>query len=129
MHPAYSETLFDSHGFSGEWPDQFAIVTAWATTGSVQLLVANEFANRELEFELKRCGYWHQMVTGYSPTTMHAEPGWAVQLPFDVACDLGRMFLQDAIYVIDVDQLFVSYCDDRREKVFVGEFLRRLIPM
>jgi len=69
------------------------------------------------------------MVTGYSPTTMHAEPGWAVQLPFDVACDLGRMFLQDAIYVIDVDQLFVSYCDDRREKVFVGEFLRRLIPM
>ena len=42
MHPAYFETLFDAHGFSGEWPARFAIVTAWATTGTCLSQAAND---------------------------------------------------------------------------------------
>jgi hypothetical protein len=129
MHQAYFEILFDSHDFCGNWPLQFAIVTAWATTGTSKSKAENESANRKLQFELERRGLWHQMVTGYSPTTRHAEPGWAIELPFDEACDLGQRFLQDAIYFIDADRLFVSQCDERRRKVFVGQFHQRLIPI
>lgn len=129
MHPAYFETHFDSHGFLGIWPVQFAIVTAWATTGTLKSMAANESANRELQFELEHRRLWHQKVTGYSPTTKHAEPGWAIELPFDDACELGQKFFQDAIYFIDADQLFVSHCDERRQKVFIGEFHQRLILM
>ena len=129
MHPSYFETLFDSHGFRETWPTHFAVVTAWATTGTSKSQAANEAANSELQSELQRRGLWHQPVTGYSPTTKHAEPGWAVELSFDEAGDLGLRFLQDAIYFIDADQLFVSHCDDRRRKVLVGEFRQRLISM
>jgi hypothetical protein len=129
MHPAYFETRFDSHGFGGTWPAQFAIVTAWETTGTSKSPAANESANRAFQIELEHRGLWHQMVTGYSPTTRHAEPGWAIELPFDDACDLGQKFLQDAIYFIDEDQFFVSHCDDRRQMVFVGNFRQRLIPI
>ena len=126
MHPAYFETLFDAHGFSGEWPARFAIVTAWATTGTCLSQAANAEADRQLELELQRRGSWRQRITGYSPTTGHAEPGWAAELPFDDAGDLGLMFLQDAIYFVDADQMYVTHCDGRRQRIPVGEFRCRL---
>ena len=126
MHPAYFEALFDPHGFAGKWPMQFAIITAWATTGSNRPFWENEAADRQLKQEISRRDFWHQRVTGYSPETGHAEPGWAVELSFSDACDLGRMFLQDAIYFVNEDRLYVSHCDHRREPVFVGGFRRRL---
>lgn len=129
MHPAYFETRFDCHGFGGIWPAQFAIVTACATTGTLKSRAADETANKELQSELEHRGLWHQIVTGYSPTTKHAEPGWAIELPFDDACDLGQKFLQDAIYIIVEDRLSVSHCDERRQMLFIGEFHQRLIPM
>ncbi len=129
MHPAYLETQFDSHGFGGKWPKQFAIITAWATTGTSKSSAANEAANRELLRVLQCRGHWHQPVTGYSPTTRHAEPGWGVELSFYEACDLGLRFLQDAIYFVEVDQLFVSHCDERRGKVSICDFRQRLIAM
>jgi len=126
MHPAYFETLFDAHGFSGDWPTRFAIVTAWATTGTLLSQATNDEADRKLEWELQRRRTWRQRITGYSPTTEHAEPGWAVELPFDEACDLTQMFLQDAIYFVDADQLYVTLCDERRQRILVGEFQCRL---
>ena len=126
MHPAYFETLFDPQGFSGDWPAQFAIVTAWATTGTFLSQAANDEADRQLEFELQRRKTWRQRITGYSPTTGHAEPGWAAELSFDDACDLGLMFLQDAIYFVDADQMYVTHCDGRRQRIQIGEFRCRL---
>lgn len=129
MHPAYFETRFDAHGFSGEWPARFAIVTAWATTGTSLSQAANEEADRQLELELQRRRTWRQRITGYSAMTGHAEPGWALELPFDEASELGQTFLQDAIYFVDVDLLSVSYCNSRRKKLFVGAFRSRLRTM
>ena len=126
MHPAYFETRFDAHGFSGEWPARFAIVTAWATTGTCLSQAANDEADRQLELELQCRGSWRQRITGYSPTTGHAEPGWAVELPFDEACELAHRFLQDAIYFVDADHLCVSHGDGRRQRIDVGEFRSRL---
>jgi hypothetical protein len=79
-----------------------------------------------LELALQRRRIWRQRITGYAPTTGHAEPGWAAELPFDEACDLAQMFLQDAIYFVDADHLDVTHCDERRQRILVGEFRCRL---
>ena len=78
-------------------PAEFAIITAYASTGETSTSLENESADKQLEADLRRRRCWMQRLTGYSPATGHAEPGWAVELDFDTACDLGLRFRQDAI--------------------------------
>lgn len=126
MTPEYFETHFDPAGFEGPWPARFAIITAYATTGEQWSLDDSKAADLKLKAEFLRCNVWAQRITGFSPRTGHAEPGWAVDLTFHDACDLGQRFLQDAIYFIRGDELFVSHCDLRREEILVGSFRERL---
>lgn len=124
MHPEYFETRFRTARPVRSWPAAFAIITAHATTGTSRLPEENERADLRLKAALG--GRWHERITGYSPVTGHAEPGWAVMLPFHEACDLGARFQQDAIYLVESDDLFVSHCDERRGLVRVGSFKERL---
>lgn len=126
MHPEYFETRFDSAGCNGPWPRQFAMLTGYATTGEEWMSEANSKADIELHAELLRRGVWIQRVTGFSPRTGHAEPGWAAELSFSEACDLGCQFRQDALYFVRDDQLFVSHCNLRRGEILVGAFRERL---
>src|SRR2546426_710763 len=90
LHPAYFETHFRRSESWTDWPDEFAIITAFATTGAKWTPSQNEAADKMLESELRATGKWLQRLTGFSPTTGHAEPGWAVQLAWGLACDIGR---------------------------------------
>jgi hypothetical protein len=64
-------------------------------------------------------------MTGFSPATGHAEPGWGVEMPWESACELGIQFKQDAIYVVIGGELYVTFCDTRRSLVHVGPFPER----
>ena len=83
-------------------------------------------ADRALEGELRKTGRWMRRLTGYSPITGHAEAGWAVEMPWDEACDVGLRFKQDAIYTVNGDELSVTLCDHRRGPVLVGAFRERV---
>ncbi|MEX2465337.1 MAG: DUF3293 domain-containing protein [Gemmatimonadota bacterium] len=124
MHPAYFETRFRTPDPVATWPDAFVIVSAYATTGASWSEDENRRADERLEGALGSS--WRRRVTGYSLSTGHAEPGWAAVLPFDDACDLGARFRQDAIYLVQADDLFVTHCDERRALVRVGSFRQRL---
>ena len=134
MHPAYFDIRFRTPDPEGAWPESFVILTAYATTGETWTEAENRSADRRLEELLRsRVGSepadgWGgpRRVTGFAPDTGHAEPGWAAALPFQEACDLGERFLQDALYVVEGDALYVSYCDERRGLVRVGSFRERL---
>ena len=127
LHPAYFETRFRQHFSETEWPPEFAIITAYATTGESWTDERNAVADRSLESELQNAGRWFKRLTGHSPTTGHAEPGWAVELSLDAACEIGCRFKQDAIYFVKGDSLFVSLCEHaRRRLVSVGAFRVRL---
>lgn len=126
MPPVYFETRFRVDAPVGNWPSKFAIVTAYAPTGQHWAPERSLAADGVLKTELLRvCGSVVR-VTGYSPSTGHAEPGWAASVPFDLACDLGRAFLQDAVYYVTADELFVTFCDERRALVPVGPFRERV---
>jgi len=79
-----------------------------------------------LTAELAATSAWRRRITGYSPATGHAEPGWGIELSLGEACDLRLRYKQDAIYYVIGDQLWVTFCDDRRQLVRVGSFADRL---
>jgi hypothetical protein len=126
MSPAYFETHFQQEGSDADWPPKFAIVTAYNTTGETWSPERNSAADTDLAAELAAMGIWRRRMTGYSPSTGHAEPGWAVELLLNDACDLGLRYKQDAIYYVTGDELWVTFCDDRRQLVRVGRFAARL---
>lgn len=129
VHPEYFQVRFRAPRHAEPWPRRFVILTGFATTGTSWTDQENTDADRCLEETLRaRLGEeaWVRRITGFSPTTGHAESGWAAPLPFEEACDLGVGFLQDALYVVRGDRLLVSYCDERRALVPVGSFRERL---
>jgi hypothetical protein len=126
MIPEYFETHFLLERPLENWPDEFAIITAFAPTGTQWTDEQNQIADQELEAELNRRSLWKHRLTGYSPVTGHAEPGWAVATDFESACDIGQCWQQDAIYFVWLDKLSVSHCDHRRRPVHVGGFRERL---
>ena len=126
MHAAYGETHFQQLEHADDWPEEFAIVTAYATTGEEWTAAENEAADRVLEAHLKQQATWVRRLTGYSPSTGHAEPGWAVTLSFEAACKTGLQHKQDAIYFVEKDTLSVSFCDDRKGRIEIGPFRARV---
>jgi hypothetical protein len=125
LHPAY----FKVH-FRGPWPDrshpdEFAIVTAYATTGETWPDERNRAADLELENELRGTGAWMRRITGYDPATGHAEPGWAVEIGFEEAVDVGLRFQQDAIFWVSGNRVWVAKCGPDGERSEVGLFSDR----
>ena len=127
MHPEYFQTRFVANKPIEDWPKEFAILSAYSTTGVVWSATQNENADQKLQAELASANVWMRRITGFSPTTGHRELSWVIEIPFDVACDYGFRFKQDAIYYVIQDILWVSYCDQRRQMAPVGNFRERVV--
>lgn len=125
-HPAYFDVRFRGDPLPECWPREFAVITAYATTGEQWSATENLAADQRLTRQIRESGFWHVRLTGYSPRDGHAEPGWALQVSLDQARELGREYLQDAIYWIADDQLWVTKCGERSPLVRVGSFRERL---
>jgi hypothetical protein len=126
MHPSYFGVRFRIPQPVKDWPPCFAILSGYATTGEVWTTERNEGADRALGEALKKRGGWLQRITGFFPDTGHAEPGWAAEMTLEEGCTWGGQYLQDAIYWVDGDFLWVSHCDQRRALVPVGRFRERV---
>jgi hypothetical protein len=121
----YLETHFITERPVAVWPDKFAIVTAQATTGQQWPKDANKAADQYLTEEIKNSGRWHLRITGYAPSTGYSEPGWAVEMFFQQACDLRHRYKQDTIYYGDRDIPLATYCEPhRRELVQIATCFR-----
>lgn len=126
FHPAYFETLFRQPTPPLRWPEHFAIISAYATTGEVWSPEQNESADRRLAELLAQRSPWTHRLVGFSPTTDHAEPSWAVELPLSEARAIGTDFAQDAIYFVHGDELRVVSCGDPSSEI-VGPFRERIV--
>jgi len=126
MIPEYFQTRFRTDEEFRDWPRQFVIITAHATTGQSWTDERNQSADEELLSYLRKKAKSVRRITGYSPDTGHAEPGWAVELDLESAKELGRRFLQDAVYSVNEGRLFVLKCNGDDNPMFVDEFVKRL---
>lgn len=128
MHAAYFDTRFRCDIPPAVWPEVFVVLSAYATTGSIWNAERNSSADAALECELARRQIRRWRVDGYSPETGHSEPSWVAEMPVREGCGVGKQFLQDAIYWVERDRLFVIQCEFPNRLVFVGTFSRRLDP-
>jgi hypothetical protein len=117
MNPIYLNTYFSHDKNIDNWPVEFG--ENWTDA-------ENTLADNKLKSYLKSRSNWIKRLTGYSPETGHAEAGWAADISWEDACDIGLEFKQDAIYFVSDNTLTVSYCDERRQQVHVDEFLKRV---
>ena len=125
FHPAYALTQFKVEAQPAAWPQAFVIITAWATTGENWTLERNQTADAALKLRLDRLGVWMHRITGQTPDGTHAEPGWAVTVDLTQGRQLGREFLQDAIYEVSGGVLWVVSCHDERAAT-LGPFAERI---
>lgn len=126
LHPAYFEIRFRGESLPTHWPESFAVITAYATTGEQWSSDKNRAADLQLLKRIQERGVWHVRLTGYSPRDGHAEPGWAVAFQLTEARRIGLEFRQDAIYWISNDELWVTRCFEQSPLVRVGLFRERL---
>ena len=129
INPLYISTFLDLGPDWSEQPEEFAIISGYATTGEKWSAERNQQADERLYQRLLEKGTWVRRVTGYAPDTGHNEPCWATAISFGEACDIGEEFLQDAIYYVEGDHLYVSHCDSRRVKTPISEFSVKIRPM
>lgn len=122
---AYFDTCFELEGAIDDLPSSYTVITAFATTGENWSDQKNAEADESLRAALSNVGLQIWRITGYSPTTDHAEPGWAIDLPLNDAIEIGRRYLQHAIYRVEKGTLFVVLCEDKRQ-VRIGEMAERL---
>ena len=71
---------------------------------------------------------WLRKVTSYASDTGHNEPCWATAISFEEACDFREEFLQDPIYYLEGDHLYVSHCDSRRVKTPINKSSLEIRP-
>ncbi|MEB3298743.1 MAG: DUF3293 domain-containing protein [Candidatus Sericytochromatia bacterium] len=124
---AYRHTIFRGPGATPPFPESFAIVTAWATTGEVWPVERNLDASGALESRLQGLGLPHLPLTGEAPDGTHIEPSWRVETSMTQAVALGLEFLQHAIYWVHEDRLYVVLCaPDRPEPWLIGRWREQL---
>jgi hypothetical protein len=128
MDPVYFQTRFRTSQPVTDWPSEFVILSAFATTGESWTPQQNERADHRLASELRMRGGWLVRIFGYSPTSGHTEASWAVDLPIEEGCKIGQRFVQDAIYHVKNDELSVTRCNELRALMHVGSFRDRLDP-
>ena len=126
LHLAYFNIAFRTETPFVNWPATFAIITAYSTTGETWSPERNAAADHRLHAELLRRGRSPLRITGYDPGTGHAEPGWAAELPWAEAQELGLHFLQDALFLVEGDVLRVAHCVAGSTCVNVGAFRERI---
>ena len=75
MNHEYFKTHFRTTENRVHFPEEFVIITAYPTTGETWDPSKIEEADQKLEDELKFRKTWIIRIEGYSPETVHAEPG------------------------------------------------------
>ena len=132
FHKAYFETLFrvGSEVARDELLEMveksegnIALLTAYATTGETWTQEENDEATEDLLSDLGDYLPCYG-ITGYSPITEHGELGFAMEMDLDKAIELGKKYLQDAIYCVRRGELFLHTCrENGPESVRVGPFV------
>lgn len=123
MNPAYKTTVFQA--LPEDLPASFHILTAWNPNGETDWPGTNQKRDVVLAERLDALSLPRSRVTGMAPDERNAEPGWAFSCNLDQALELGREFLQEAIYQVEEGALFLVNCETGK-RTRLGPFAERL---
>ncbi len=101
-------------------------MTVWNPDG--ETISAEENAARTIRFseQLQERGLEHFPVTGFDPESDHLEPGFGIMCGRKEALELGREWGQEAVFVIENEEMWLVACGQDDEPEALGSFKRRV---
>lgn len=115
IRPEYFQTRFRTETPPGEWPDRFAVVTAWNPNGEFAALEGNIRLGQQLALSCKEHALLAWPVSGGSPDWRHQEEGLGIVTDLSDALAIGRLIKQEAIFWVEQGTLSVISARVRRE--------------
>jgi hypothetical protein len=124
----YFQTKFEVPIEPKQYPQQFAIITAYNPMNQLLSDYHNIIRNNILKEEPQQKYDWVYQINGFDETTYHKEDGFMFNCScLYEACKLGDKYSQDAIYYVLDNILYVSKCSkNQRKLVKVENFLSRI---
>ena len=123
--PEYLETVFSGTPPATGWPADFHVITAFNPKKSLSE-PENHAADTRLRTQLEEEQIAHFRVTGGSADLAHREASWGiVGISLERAIEIGRHYVQNAIFEVLHGEVFVVGCDTL-ERQSLGRFQDRL---
>ena len=123
--PEYLETVFYGPTPASDWPLDFHIITAFNPKRTLSE-PQNHAADTRLRTQLEQEQIAHFRITGCSADLAHQEASWAiVGISLERAVEIGRHYVQNAIFEVLNGEAFVVSCDTLERKS-IGRFQDRL---
>lgn len=123
--PEYLETVFYGPTPASDWPLDFHIITAFNPKRTLSE-PQNHAADTRLRTQLEQEQIAHFRITGCSADLAHQEASWAiVGISLERAIEIGRHYVQNAIFEVLNGEAFVVSCDTLERKS-IGRFQDRL---
>jgi hypothetical protein len=108
----FSQAVFRFTPLPADWPEDFAIITAYDPDGLPTTAEQNLAADAALEADLWAAGYRLHRITGGSADGVHLEPGWGVPIGLPGAVEFGRRYRQLAVFAVRAGRLALVDCED-----------------
>jgi hypothetical protein len=108
----FSQAVFRLTPLPADWPEDFAIITAYDPDGLPTTAEQNLAADAALEADLWAAGYRLHRITGGSADGVHLEPGWGVPIGLPGAVEFGRRYRQLAVFAVRAGRLALVDCED-----------------
>ena len=125
IFPEYLETVFYGPTPLSGWPSDFHIVTAFNPKRTLSE-PENHAADTHLRTQLEQEQIAHFRITGCSADLAHEEASWGVVgVSLERAIDIGRQYVQHAIFEVRDGEAFVVSCDTL-ERRSLGRFQERV---
>ncbi len=118
----FKQAVFRFEPLPTDWPEAFAIITAYDPDGLSTTSERNIAADAALESELRAAGCRLHRITGGSADGVHLEPGWGVPIGLPGAVEFGRRYRQLAIFHVQGGVISLVDCDDGSAEVLERPF-------
>lgn len=105
--------------------DSYAIITAWNPSSQWVSNRENQRANQSLQEKFdgfKYCKLWVGDLK-----RIWLEESFAVELPQNLAIELGKKYHQNAIYYVKNDELYLISCVENNYSERIGNLSQRLV--
>jgi hypothetical protein len=108
----FKQAVFRGEPLPSDWPEDFAIITAYDPEGRAASPADNVAADAMLKAELQTAGFRLHRITGGSADGVHLEPGWGVPIGLPGAVEFGRRYRQVAVFAVRTGRLALVDCED-----------------
>jgi hypothetical protein len=125
INPHYFDVIFKETILSCQYPQTFAIITAWNPKDVILPEQENEKRNRSLEKSIKKPMVLSSRIIGASADLQHQEVSLIIEGELPDLINLAQKFEQNAIFWVQGDSLELIACDTLKH-FMLGSFRERI---